>query len=147
VIRKLQADEVRQVVNKLMSCGYAAEELAALPFPLSPETAAEAFEFGIRAGKAVAFVIEGGRGILVGVFGTEWLTGALCGYVYWWAVEPNFRGSFASVRLLREFEKECKARGCAVVVSGNVITSAEQMRRLHLRLGYKPHSESYFKKL
>ena len=84
------------------------------------------------------------QGVFVGLIMPEPMTGVPVGleHVWWCAAGVN------GLPLLREFEKVCKACGCARVICGySMHAGTERLQKVYRGLGYEPYLMSVSKKL
>lgn len=87
-------------------------------------------------------------GILLGFIVPDLMTGEKHGIEYLWAVAPHNRRGNAAIRLLKHFERECRAENCVRIVAGSAAWSnMPGMAKLYERLGYQPHSVAHSKVL
>lgn len=63
-----------------------------------------------------------------------------------WYVEPEFRGTPSSIKLMKAFEDWAKESGCAVCVMAYLETSTN-VSNIYKRLGYRPQEHSFIKEL
>jgi GNAT superfamily N-acetyltransferase len=78
------------------------------------------------------------RGFLVGQKG-RWMFNKdeFIGVSLYWYVEPKFRKGWASVRLMKEFEKWCISRGCVGIDTGSTTElQGERVSKLFKRMGF-----------
>jgi GNAT superfamily N-acetyltransferase len=70
----------------------------------------------------------------------------IAGELVWW-MEPEHRGGIDAVRLIREAEKEAKARGAHVSRMAVLGTSPEEASAILRRMGYTPTEWIHSKRL
>lgn len=106
-------------------------------------------EAGIAPG--VMLVAEDDAGDLVGMLSlfldaATFTPRVVAGELVWW-MEPEHRGGMGAVRLVREAEREAKARGAHVIRMAVLGTSPEEAHEILVRLGYAPTEWIHSKRL
>ena len=90
------------------------------------------------------FSVDQPVGIFLGMIVPDMNSGKLQGLEFLWTVLTKFRSR--AVSLLRTFEKDCRAAGCEIVITGSSLAMAPgRMRALYAALGYRPHAEIFSK--
>lgn len=117
--------------------------------PVNLEVLGNSFDkiCGSGMGRAYGlFVQDEPVGLLLGIIAIDLNSGLMQGSEYLWAVQRKFRSR--SIPLLRQFEKDCKAAGCKIVLTGSIRSmEPENMRKLYGYLGFQPHGEMFSKRL
>ena len=85
------------------------------------------------------YLVEGkGAGFFLGIVQQMWFSEKKFGFDLALYIKPEHRGGSAAVRMVREFEKFCRASGCSEVnLSSSAEISTELAHRLYLGLGYQ----------
>lgn len=87
-------------------------------------------------------------GILGGLFYPCSMTGQLEALEGFWYVEPDYRGGTGGIKLLKAFEEEGKARGCARVKMVHLSSlNPELVANIYERMGYHKLQVNYSKEL
>lgn len=81
-------------------------------------------------------VIDPEIGMMMGTITSTWFDPVNRAYEQVLYVLPHRRGGIAAVRLVKAFEKECKARGASDIIVGNSAGIVDDLGRLYKALGY-----------
>jgi len=101
-------------------------------------------------GTAYGLVSNSGdpAGFLLSFNTIDLIDGNTFAFEYLWLVAPQYRNGDVALKLLRQFEDDAKQAKVAMIICGNNrVFKQDAMRRLYSRLGYKPFSESFFKRV
>jgi GNAT superfamily N-acetyltransferase len=148
IIRLLKPVEVEWAVNSVVG-GFA--ELPSYYAKPNPAHFAAAWARMMQYDTAVMLGAIGGNmcaGFLAGLIVPDLLSGQMQGVEFLWLAQPGHRKGGIALRLLKEFERVAKDRGCGVILCGAPASAqAETMARLYRRRGYVPHATAFRKSL
>lgn len=118
-----------------------------MPEPVNVEYLAKSWASLMRLGNASAYAtFRNGEanGVLLGLFTPDLYTGNLQGVEFLWAGRDT-------KSMLKEFESDCKEKGCKKVVCGiscDVMGDrVPVLRRFYRQNGYAPEKEAFSKRL
>jgi GNAT superfamily N-acetyltransferase len=71
------------------------------------------------------------------------------GQEIFWYVSPEYRGTTVGIRLLKEMERQAKAKGASswIMISEAHMGNHDDMDKLYRKLGYSDHETAYIKDL
>lgn len=146
----LKPHDISVVIKDLSEVLRAAREETEFELPQNDAALSDSWQRLVQNGMGRAYGLypdnAWARGIFLGIIAPDTLTGILHGYECLWAVEPGFRGH--ALKLLRAFERDCKAAGCKVLVcSATDGPTLSRLSRIYLRRGFRPVAHAYMKNL
>lgn len=144
MIRKLRADDKEQYIELIRM--FVDERMGEFGIKFDQEEASKQFDMFFQMNEIIAVVIDiDGKlvGTVAGIIGPMLFCKGLMVQEMVWYVNKEHRGISSGIRLLREFEKIAKERGCASIIMVGMV--GDSSNDFYLKDGYKLLQNNYYK--